>query len=80
VELVVADSGVGIDDQDLPRLFTRFTRVGDPLASAAIPGTGLGLYLSREAARLHGGDLTVRSRAGHGSEFTLRLPEAAPTP
>ena len=74
VEVLVSDQGVGIEDVDLPRLFTRFTRVGDPLASAAIPGTGLGLYLSREAARLHGGDLTVSSRPGQGSEFTLRLP------
>jgi signal transduction histidine kinase len=70
--LEVADEGMGIDDDDLHRLFTRFGRVGD--LNANPPGVGLGLFLSRELARLHGGDLEVASEVGKGSRFTLRLP------
>lgn len=69
----VADSGIGIAEEDLPRLFTRFGRLvrGE---DAQIPGTGLGLYLSRELARLHGGEIAVESTPGKGSTFTLELP------
>lgn len=69
----VADTGIGIAEQDQLRLFERFTRLESP-DSPAVPGTGLGLYLARELARLHGGDMAVRSVPGEGSEFTLRLP------
>lgn len=71
--VAVSDRGVGITAADRARLFTRFGRVGST-ATAAIPGTGLGLYLARELARLHGGDITVASRPGRGSTFTLSLP------
>jgi signal transduction histidine kinase len=53
------------------RLFVRFSRLGQ---LSDVPGTGLGLYLARELARLHGGDITVVSTPGQGSEFTLTLP------
>jgi signal transduction histidine kinase len=69
----VRDQGVGISIQDLPQLFTRFGRITTP-ETRNVPGTGLGLYLSRELARLHGGDLTVESQPGAGSTFTLDLP------
>ena len=69
----VSDRGVGIASRDLPRLFTRFGRI-DNKATNHIPGTGLGLYLSRELARMHGGDLTVESIPGEGSTFTLAVP------
>lgn len=69
----VRDVGVGISTQDLAQLFTRFGRITTP-ETRNVPGTGLGLYLSRELARLHGGDLTVQSEAGAGSTFTLDLP------
>ena len=69
----VADHGIGIASRDLPILFTRFGRVV-PEEHAAIAGTGLGLYLSRELARLLGGDVTVESKPGEGSTFTLSLP------
>lgn len=68
----VADQGRGITADDLPRLFTRFGRVGD--RAQHLPGVGLGLFLSRELARLHGGDLYATSRPGEGSVFTLALP------
>jgi signal transduction histidine kinase len=71
--LTVRDHGVGIAAEDLPRLFTRFERLPTDETSH-VSGTGLGLYLSRELARLHGGDLKGTSRLHHGSEFTLSLP------
>jgi signal transduction histidine kinase len=73
--VAVRDEGLGIADEDLPRLFTRFGRILTP-ENRGISGTGLGLYLSRELARQHGGDIEVRSSPGAGSTFTLRLPSA----
>jgi len=75
--LRVRDQGIGIAEADLPRLFTRFGRLVTA-ENSHIPGTGLGLYLSREIARMHGGDITVSSALGQGSEFTLTLPQAGP--
>lgn len=69
VELAVRDTGQGIPPEDLPRLFERFYR-----GSARKPGTGLGLSIARNLVRLHGGDITVASVAGRGSEFRVRLP------
>src|SRR3989440_4771821 len=75
--LQVIDHGVGIAGHDLPRLFNRFERLQNVKASH-VGGTGLGLYLSRELARQHSGDIQVESRPGAGSRFTLTLPLAAP--
>jgi signal transduction histidine kinase len=79
-KVAVADNGIGISENDLDRLFVRFGRIDTP-ETAHIHGTGLGLYLSREVARLHGGDITVTSRPAEGSTFTLVLPapERRPT-
>jgi signal transduction histidine kinase len=73
--VAISDEGLGIADEDLPRLFTRFGRILTP-ENRGISGTGLGLYLSRELARQHGGDIAVRSPRGSGSTFTLSLPPA----
>jgi two-component system OmpR family sensor kinase len=70
--VVVADSGSGIEADQLELIFDRF-RTGDSQS----PGTGLGLPLVRAVAHAHGGDVTVRSRPGEGSEFELSLPEPA---
>jgi signal transduction histidine kinase len=67
----VTDKGIGIAAEDMSRLFVRFSRLSQ---LADVPGTGLGLYLVRELARLHGGDISVVSTPGQGSEFTLSLP------
>jgi signal transduction histidine kinase len=67
----VRDQGVGISKEDQARLFTRFGRIQ---TSAHVQGTGLGLWLSREIARMHDGDLTVDSKVDVGSTFTLTLP------
>jgi signal transduction histidine kinase len=69
----VIDQGVGIAPEDQPRLFKRFGRIENP-ATRHTAGTGLGLWLSREIARMHDGDLTVESEAGRGSTFTLEFP------
>ena len=71
----IRDEGLGIASEHLPRLFTRFGRLPTP-ENMTIPGTGLGLSLCDEIARRHGGDITVSSELGAGSEFTLRLPRA----
>jgi signal transduction histidine kinase len=68
----VADAGPGIAPEDLPHVFDRFYRAD---AARSAPGSGLGLAIARENARLVGGDVEVRSEAGAGSRFTLRLPD-----
>jgi signal transduction histidine kinase len=70
--IVILDAGGGIPDDQLPFIFDRF-RTGDDGQSR---GTGLGLPLVRAVARAHGGDVTVRSAHGKGSEFELTLPAA----
>jgi two-component system, OmpR family, sensor histidine kinase MprB len=71
-EVVVADHGPGIAEEDLPRIFDRFYRAA---AARAKPGAGLGLAIVREAAEAHGGAATAESNAG-GARFTLSLPAA----
>ncbi|MFN2568769.1 MAG: ATP-binding protein [Candidatus Dormibacteria bacterium] len=74
--VAVRDHGLGIAEAEMGRLFTRFGRTVTRETSH-IPGSGLGLYLARELARLHGGDVQVVSTPGVGSTFTLSLPLAA---
>ena len=71
----VRDTGEGIPAQHLDRLFERFYRV-DRARSRNLGGTGLGLAIVKHLARAHGGDVTVTSRIGEGSEFTIRLPRS----
>jgi signal transduction histidine kinase len=71
--IAVSDHGVGIAGEDLNTLFTRFGRISNR-ETAHVGGTGLGLYLSRELAKLHGGDLSVTSEPGRGSTFRVELP------
>ena len=73
VFISVEDHGLGIAEEAIGRLFTRFGRIVTS-ENAHIDGTGLGLYLAREIARHHGGDILVESREGYGSRFTLMLP------
>ena len=73
VRLSVTDTGVGIPVRDLDRVFERFYRV-DRARSRETGGTGLGLAIVRHVASNHGGEVTVSSREGEGSVFTLVLP------
>jgi two-component system sensor histidine kinase SenX3 len=72
-EIVVTDSGVGIALEDQARIFERFYRV-DPSRSRETGGTGLGLSIVKHIALNHGGDISVFSKPGLGSTFTLSLP------
>ena len=67
----VTDRGVGIAESDQEQLFSRFGRIE---SSVHVQGTGLGLWLSREIARMHDGDLTVTSTLGEGSTFRFMVP------
>lgn len=71
--LTVADTGTGMSADQLGRLFTAYGQASDSIARTH-GGTGLGLQISRELARLMGGDLTVASAPGEGAAFTLELP------
>ena len=75
IELDVVDTGVGLDGAQLERLFNPFDRLG--AQRGTVPGTGLGLALSRQLAQAMGGEIRVQSRPGLGSTFTLVLPVAA---
>lgn len=77
VEIAVTDEGIGIEPEDLGRVFERFYRV-DPARSRETGGTGLGLAIVKHIMNNHGGEVTVWSTVGVGSTFTLRLPLTGP--
>jgi signal transduction histidine kinase len=76
LEIVVADTGVGIADEDLVRLGKPFEQAGD--AGSQALGSGLGLSLVKAFAQLHGGDMSIESRLGEGTAVTVRLPVLKP--
>ena len=73
LEFVVTDTGIGMDQATMDRLFKRFSQ-GDESRSRRHGGTGLGLEISRSLARLMGGDVTAKSVTGEGSSFCFRMP------
>ena len=72
--LSVSDQGRGIPDEQLRRMFDRFYRLDE--SRAGVAGTGLGLAIVKRIAEAHGGTVSVDSRVGEGSVFTIRLPLA----
>ena len=70
--IIISDTGMGIAQQDIPKIFERFYRVQQ--SDRQIPGTGLGLAIVNEVASLHGGKVEVESQLGHGTTFQILLP------
>jgi two-component system, OmpR family, phosphate regulon sensor histidine kinase PhoR len=79
VEIHVADTGIGIPEADLPRVFERFYRV-DKGRSREMGGTGLGLSIVKHLVHAQGGEVNVTSELGRGSRFAFTLPVAAAAP
>jgi two-component system phosphate regulon sensor histidine kinase PhoR len=75
VRVAVADTGAGIPERDLARIFERFYRV-DRARSRALGGTGLGLAIVKHLVQSQGGEITVESELGRGSTFAFTLPRA----
>jgi signal transduction histidine kinase len=74
IELTVVDSGIGMTAEQQAKLFEDFTQA-DASTAQRFGGTGLGLAIARKLARMMGGDVTVASKPGKGSVFTVRLPD-----
>jgi signal transduction histidine kinase len=70
---MVVDQGIGIAPEDQAMLFTKFGRLRRE-STRHVAGSGLGLWLSREIARMHDGDIKVDSTEGEGSTFTFEVP------
>jgi two-component system phosphate regulon sensor histidine kinase PhoR len=70
----IKDQGVGIEKQDIAKLFQKFSRINNPLSNT-VNGTGLGLYFSKKIIELHGGRVQVRSTPGKSTTFSILLPK-----
>jgi len=74
IEICVTDTGIGIKEEDMPKIFLPFVRLDSPL-KAKVPGTGLGLYLTKKlVTEVLKGEISVESRYGEGSRFVVRIP------
>jgi len=73
IEITVADSGIGIREEDIPKLFHPFTQL-ESVYTKEFEGTGLGLALNRQMVELHGGRIWVKSELGAGSRFSFTIP------
>ena len=77
VNVDVRDTGVGIPDEEIPHLFTRFFRASNA-TSTAVPGSGLGLAIAHDIVKAHNGYLAVNSVLGAGTTITVQLPVSGP--
>jgi len=75
VRLDITDTGIGIPQEALPRIFTEFYRARNA-QDVEVHGTGLGLVIAKDVVEKHGGSISVRSQEGEGSTFSIRLPQA----
>jgi signal transduction histidine kinase len=76
LQVTVSDSGPGIPAAEVPHLFERFYRGGANQGASGRKGYGLGLAISREIVRAHGGEIWAASEEGHGTTFVFTLPTA----
>ena len=77
IHIVISDTGAGIPEEALPRVFDRFFRV-DSSRSQVFGGTGLGLPIVQSIALLHGGKAEISSQEGEGTRVTLHIPICGP--
>jgi PAS domain S-box-containing protein len=77
IRLTVSDTGVGIAPSDMGKLFKKFTRIDNSLSSE-VGGSGIGLYLLKQIVELHNGRISVKSRPGKGTTFTVSFSSASP--
>ena len=78
VEIIISDTGIGIMEQDIPKLFVAFSRIDAPMKET-VPGTGLGLYLTKKlVTELLRGNIDVTSTYGTGSAFAIKIPSKIP--
>ena len=75
VQIDVSDTGIGIPEEEISRIFERFYRV-DKARSRELGGTGLGLSIVKHIVQAHGGEVWVKSLVGHGSTFSFIIPKA----
>jgi signal transduction histidine kinase len=73
IDLIITDTGVGIAEVDLARLFVKFARIPNEL-SDNVGGTGLGLYWSQKIFELHGATIEVQSAVDKGTTFKITIP------
>ena len=78
-ELSIKDEGVGVAREDLDKLFRRFSRIHNPLSIQA-GGTGLGLYITKKLMAAHSGNISVASKQGKGTTFSVKMPIAKQLP
>lgn len=76
LQVRVRDTGPGIDPADVPKLFQRFSRLNRHGVGTAVPGTGLGLYISKQLVEAQGGRIWAESTPGEGSAFCFTVPVA----
>lgn len=79
IVIAVADQGIGIREEDLPKLFKSFQRIHDN-SFGRVSGTGVGLYICKHIMQAQGGDITVESTWGEGSTFRLHIPQRSSPP